>query len=301
MDDLSLLSQLQPLLSQIPLWAEAHELHVTPLENVISLNNTNYRVTANGVDYLLRVAADTGQYLGIRREEEREAAFAVAKAGVGPEVLYFDEAGNMVSAFIPGRHWQQEDFQKEDNIARLAETLRRLHAIQEVSADGSVYRRIERLLASLETLKSETPTNLNRHREEMERIEAARCADSRFVPGLCHNDLWANNFLDDGQNLWLVDWEFAGNGDGLYDLTTIAQAGNYSEAQKRLLLETYGLTAPDDLASLHTLQYVVWFFEGAWALVQHGLRGSQDFDYLAYAQKMFAAMDNRLLETPSRL
>lgn len=283
-------SNVQALLARIPLFAEANDLRIAPLEGVISLNNTNYRVTVGERDYLLRVAADTARFLGVRREEEIEAARAAAAVGVGPEILYAEPQGHMVMAFIHGRHWQPEEFHEEANIRRIAETLRRLHSVTNVRAEGSVYRRIERLLDSARSLSLELPSELDALLETLSRIEASRRADTRFPPGLSHNDFWGNNFLDDGNQLWLVDWEFSGSGDGLHDLATIAMGMRYSEVEQTLLLTTYGYTDPGDPERLQSLFYVVRFFEAAWALVMHGLGVASDFDYQAHARRMFDAL-----------
>ena len=110
--------------------------------------------------------------------------------------------------------------------------------------------------------------------EQLARIEQKRLRDPRYSDGLAHNDLWANNFLDDGAHLYLVDWEFSGTGDTLIDLATISMAGRYSEEEQSALLRALGLTKPGDIATLQTIKWVVWFFEAARALVMHGIRGS---------------------------
>jgi thiamine kinase-like enzyme len=38
----------------------------------------------------------------------------------------------------------------------------------------------------------------------------------------CHNDLLSANFIDDGERLWIVDWEYAGMGDPYFDLANFA-------------------------------------------------------------------------------
>ena len=148
-----------------------------------------------------------------------------------------------------------------------------------------------RSMASASALGLPLPAQIERHRVWLREFAARRAADTRFGPGLCHNDLWANNFLDDGERLWLLDWEFGGVGDGLYDLATVAMAGRYDSDGERALLDAYGPAEPGDREALAGMKQVVRAFEGAWALVMHGLRGSDgDFDYRAYAQRTFDAL-----------
>ena len=283
---------------RIPLFMNAGELKVEALQGVISLNNSNYRVEANGKTYLLRIGAEAARLLGIRREEEIECAKAAALAGAGPEVLYADPSGVILSSFISGRHWTREELQEPANILRIAEALQRLHSIKTVGAQGSEFRRIERLLESAINLGMTLPPEVDSLEEKLKRIESNRLCDPGYSSGLAHNDFWPNNFLDDGEKLVLVDWEFSGTGDTLVDLATISMGAGYSEEEELLLLQAYGLTDASALKSLHTMKWVASFFEALWALVMHGIRESDalnspspgEFDYLKHSNTMFAKL-----------
>jgi thiamine kinase-like enzyme len=278
------------LIRRVPLWDARTEITVEPLSDAQSLNNAGYRVTAGKRRYAVRVASASGRHLGIRRDEELEAARAAASAGVGPKVFYAEPEGHLVMAYVTGRHWDAEEFARPENIARVAETLKALHAVTAVRGDGAVYRRVERLIDSARELAQDLPPYLPAFRDRLVAIEQARRADPRFRPGLAHNDFWYNNFLDDGERLWLVDWEFAGNGDGMFDLATTALGGRFGDAEKAALLQAYGWEPADDLTALRSMEYVVLFFEAAWSLVQHGLRGSAGYDYLNHSKRMFERM-----------
>lgn len=285
------LLEAQALARRIPLFANAPDLRITELAGVISLNNTNLRVEAGDAAYLMRIGAKAAALLGIRRTEEIEAARAAALAGVGPEILYADPDGLMVMPFVDGRHWQPEEFHEPANIVRIAETLRRLHSVKTV-AQVSQYRRIERLLDSATAMHLELPSNVAAYRRRLADIEQERLATPDYAGGLAHNDFWANNFLDDGERLLLVDWEFSGTGDTLIDLTTISMGSRYSESEEAALLDAYGLSPSTNLPALQTMKWVVSFFEAAWALAMHGIRGSHTggFDYLSHASKMFDSL-----------
>src|ERR1043166_9365215 len=111
----SLPPEIQELLARIPFFRQAANLCIAPLQGVVSLNNTNYRVTTAEGEYLLRYASEDARYLGVRREEEREAAHAAARCGIGPEILYSEAEGHLVTPWIQGRHWQPEEFHREEN------------------------------------------------------------------------------------------------------------------------------------------------------------------------------------------
>jgi thiamine kinase-like enzyme len=279
------------IVERVPDWAGARTVAAAPLPDVIALNNTSYRVTVDGADYVLRVGNDTARFLGVRRADERAALLAAAAAGIAPPVLYADLDGNLVTQLVAGRHWTPEEFMLPANRARVVDTLSRLHAIAGVPADGSAVRRIEGLLASAAELGLPRPDGVEAHLEQLHRFVAQRQADPRFRTGLSHNDFWHNNFLDDGERLWLVDWEFAGDGDPLFDIATFCIGARYDDEQRAEVLRAYGYAEPGDLQVLAGMQRVVFFFEGAWALVQHGLRGSAGYDYAAHAERMFRRLD----------
>ncbi len=279
-------SEVRELAECVPLWRNTRNVRIEPLTGTISLNNSLYRVVADDSAYILRYAADAGRYLGIRRQDELAIAQAAAEAQLALPILFSDPAGHMVLPFIDGRHWKPEEFQEPHNIARLGEAIRRLHAIPNISGVCNVFQRIEFLLTSARELGIKTPPEIERYREKLTGWEAERASDPRFTSGINHNDLWGNNFLDDGDNLYLLDWEFAGNGDGIYDLTTIILQGGYSDDRQSTFLKACGIEENiDDV--IEKARFVVYFFEGAWALVLQGLRPEAEFDYANHAQEMF--------------
>ena len=169
---------------KIPFFAEKQEVAVFELSDVISLNNRNYRVDADGESYLLRIANDFGKFLGIRRENETESARAAAEAGLGPEIFHSDASGTMVMEFIHGKHWSPEAFHDPVNLERLGTALSKLHAIKTVRADGSQFRTIERLLESARSLGVRLPPEIKEYQAKAERIEKMRLEVSQYSPGL---------------------------------------------------------------------------------------------------------------------
>ena len=283
----------EELRTRVPLFARATELSVAPLSGVTSLNNANFRAVAEGETYFVRVGSPTAHYLGIRRDEERAAVRAAAGIGLAPPLVYADESGLFVQPFLTQtRYWTPTDAARPENIARLAYALRRLHSVTDVVAPCTIYERIERLLSSAIALGQTLPPDIDRLRDWRDGLRARRDADTRFPPGLCHGDFHLHNFLDDGERLWFVDWEFSGVGDGMIDLAKLVIGGSeYPPEDQRRLLLAYGYTEPDDLETLAEMTKLLRFFEAAWALVLHGLRGSNgEVDFREHSRKSFALL-----------
>lgn len=291
------------VVSRAGMFSAPDDIRVARLRGVQSLNNSIWTVmnALSGERYVVRIAnPDAVTHLGVRRSEEFAAARSAAAVGVGPGVLYFDpESGDMVTPLIEsGPSWDARDFRDPGRMSRLVELMRRMHAVTDLPGDDfSVFRRVERLLDGAFDLGLETPPRLGEHRRRLADIESERIADIRRLPGLNHNDLWANNLLDDGVRLLLIDWEFAGLGDGLYDLATASLAGEYGPSEDARLLGQYGLDSPGDLAALLSMKWVARFFEASWALMMHGRSavqnvGTAQFDYLEHSQRMFTALSD---------
>lgn len=86
---------------------------------------------------------------------------------------------------------------------------------------------------------------------------------------LCHNDLLLGNFIDDGQALWIIDWEYAGLGDRFFDLGNFAAHNQFGEAEERRLLEHYFGTARDeDLYRVRLMRLMSDLREAMWGYLQ---------------------------------
>jgi thiamine kinase-like enzyme len=87
----------------------------------------------------------------------------------------------------------------------------------------------------------------------------------RPVSRLCHNDLGRGNFIDDGTQLWLIDWEYAGVGDPYYDLAFIAHNNRLSPEEEAELVQAYaGQYHPRDLEHLARMKVAHDFFHVFW-------------------------------------
>lgn len=287
------------LLSSIPQLAEAGDLAVARLTGVQSLNNTSWIVTTarsrSAEKFVLRVpTAGRAAHLGIDRAEEAAAARAAAAVGVGPEVLFCDASGNMLTRWVEGHPWNGEDLRDPENIRRTAELLRLTHGVVDLPGrPRAVYRRIRHLIEGAERLGLETPAHLPEALHRLDDLEARLGEVTGGRGCLNHNDLWANNILGGGWQTWFVDWEFAGSGDGLYDLATVSMSGEYGPREDARLFDEYGLTGSEDRAAVQSVKWVIRFFEGAWSLIMHHLTSSNGasgdgsgFDYLGHATYM---------------
>lgn len=277
------------IIAQIPAWQHARNIAGEAQKG--GLTNENYLLTVDGERFVLRVGGKNTAQLGIDRKTERDALLTASKAGIAPDVVLFTlPEGHLVTRLIDGREWSMEEFRAPDVIRRVADVLRRVHALPPIEGTFSPYRDIEQRLASARTRDVALPGNIDALLGKLRDIEAARA--TLVTPTLCHNDPFNNNFIDDGERVILFDWEFAGMGDPFFDL---ASAGYFYQAEQReyLLACYFGEVTAKTRRAFDQLWYVVAFWNAAWALLQIG-NPHADFDYAGMAKNVFARMAERL-------
>lgn len=284
----------------IPLFAGEDGLVIEAQSAAKSLNNSIWvvRGRGSGERFAVRlVDPRAAAALGIDRAEEAAAARAAAAAGITPEILHYDTStGTMVTPWLESaRALDRADLEDPGTVRRLVELARRLHALTDLPGEpGAVFRRIRHLVDRARRAGLELPAGLDGALRRLDEVEA-RLAERAPTPGLNHNDLWENNVLDAGGRLYLVDWEFAGLGDGRYDLATLSMAGGLDARGDAALVGAYGLSGHGAVADLESMKWVVRFFEASWSVVMHGLKGpgsDADFDYAGHAGYMFAALSD---------
>jgi thiamine kinase-like enzyme len=283
----------EEILARVPQWSGAKGLKVTPLGGGIT--NQNFRVETAEGSFVLRISGANTNLLGIDREVEYAANRAAAAIGVAPEVCYFlRPEGYLITRFIEGRPIPVEEIGRPENIRRVVEALRKVHAMAPIPGTFSPFRIVEGYTEIAQGCKVAFPETFGWLLERKQQIEAAFVRDP-FTPRPCHNDLLNGNFLDDGQ-LRILDWEYAGMGDIFFDLANFAVNHTFSEDQDRLLLEAYfGSATGARLARLRLMKIMSDFREAMWGMVQIGI-SQLDFDFREYTDKHFKRMTERMTD-----
>jgi thiamine kinase-like enzyme len=246
-----------------------------------------------GESFVVRIGGANTELLGIRREAEYAANRAAAAIGVAPDVVHFlRPEGTLITRFIHGRAPTLEEIGRPDNIRRVAEILKRIHAMPPIPGVFSPFRIVEAYAEIGRRHNVALPDDFPWLLERKQEIEDAFQRDP-YVPRPCHNDLLIGNFLDDGQ-IRVLDWEYAGMGDVTFDLANFAVNHEFSEAQDRILLEAYyGAARAARMARLRLMKAMSDFREAMWGIVQIGI-SQLDFDFRGYADKHFRRMTQRM-------
>ena len=111
-----------------------------------------------------------------------------------------------------------------------------------------------------------------------------------------HNDLLPANFLDDGERLWLIDFEYAGFNTAMFDLAGAASnAEMTAEESEELLAEYFGDRPDENLKRSHAaMQCASLLREAMWSLVSELHLNAPGVDYAAYTAENLARLEAAL-------
>ncbi len=278
---------LEQALARVPGWAAAPNLRITPLAGGIT--NQNFRVDVGGESFVLRICGADTELLGIQREAEHIANVAAGRLGIAPEVYYLIlPEYYLVTRFIDGRPVPPEEMGQPENIRRVAEAVRKFHALDlEIPAAFSPFRRVEQLTAVSRRYHSPFPANFDALMKRMREVEAAFNAEP-FTPRPCHDDLLNANFLlEPNGTIRILDWEYSGMGDIYFDLANFSSHHRFDDDQVHFLLECYfGTPTPKQFARLQLMRPMSELHEAMWGTTQIGI-SKLDVDFREYANLWF--------------
>jgi thiamine kinase-like enzyme len=249
------------------------------------ITNHNLKVEVDGESFVLRVAGKDTNLLGIDRVVEVAATEAAAALGIGPEVVEFVEPeGWLVTRFIVGEIPPPERMREPGMLKRVAGALRAYHDGPEIPGTFDSFRVVEVYGQTALDRGGEVPEMYDWAHEIAARIEVKRSGET---PVPCHNDLLNANFLDDGERLRIVDWEYAGMGDRFFDLANFSINHELDGAQSETLLAAYfGDARSEEVEALELMRFMSDFREAMWGVVQTTV-SELDFDFETYASDHF--------------
>ena len=276
-------------IAALPCWQS--EVTIEPLSG--GMTNLNFKVSDASGDYVVRLGEDDPVHLISRSNEiaSCEAAFAV---GVSPQLLYH-EPGILVVSFVEGRVLGESDVRQDSNLRRIVELLLRFHQqiplhFNQVPVMFWVFQVLRHYTNLLKQGNSAHASRLANLSAIARKLETA-VGPVEIVFG--HNDLLAANFIDDGDKIWLIDFDYAGFNSPLFDLSNLASNNELSEAQEGNMLEQYYPGAVDEarLSSYHAMKCASLLRETMWSMVSETY-SRLDMDFAGYTQKNLARFES---------
>lgn len=272
---------LAAVVARVPLLASAKTWTAVPLDG--GMTNTNHLVTTDTGRYVVRIASDDPASLGIVRTRERAALAEATAAGIAPEVIaHLLPEGHLVTRYLPDTMpLSPATLRDRLVIEAVGRLFAQVHALEPIEGRFDPYADIDRWMQQLSGRGLPLASLLD---PVLDAVRATGAARRTAALVTSHNDPYHLNLLDDGRRLWLIDWEYAGMNDPLYDLAGVARS--LDAAGRDALLKAYGAAVDRSTrAALDDMVCVFLCWGITWSLHQAD-RHPERPDYPALAQEL---------------
>ena len=273
------MAELEERVARLACWKAPVEL--TPLKG--GLTNLSFVVAHRGEKFVARCGEDIPVH-HVFRDRERAASIAAFEAGLSPEIVHA-EHGITVLRFIDGRTLAEADLRA--NVGRLATLLKECHTKvgRHLRGPANTFWVFHVIRDYVRLIDAD-----RRYIAIADRLEQAQ-VPLPIVFG--HHDLLPGNFMDDGERLWLIDWEYGAFGTAMFDLANLSSNGAFEPAQDDELLDAYFAGKADATLrhSFAAMKAASALREALWAMVSDVHLKTPGVDYKAHAEDYLARFE----------
>ena len=264
-------------IKSLPIWKNLE--NIEPLEGGIT--NLNFLVSDSGSKSVVRLGSDIPEHLVYRSNEiiVSEAAYQI---GVSPKLIY-NEPGVLVLEFIESKTLEPKTVR--ENLNKIVPIIRIIHDEIPNKLSGQpqifwvfyVIKYYSNYLLNNNSSHISLIPSLLKKAEKLEKLSSPR----EIVFG--HNDLLAANFLDDGSKIWVVDWEYGGFNDPLFDIGGLSSNNDLDENLENEVLEMYFKEKPskDLIIKYNAMKTASLLRETMWSMVSE-ITSKIEFNYAEY-------------------
>ena len=241
------------------------------------LTNRNFLIETTEDKYVARISSNSSSLLSINRGSEFINSTIAGNGGVGAKVLdYLPGEGLLLISYIQGKTFGASDV--GENLERIAASLRSLHKLPEFDHEFNMFDTQKNYLSIVQEKGFRLPDNYLDFAPKVGEIKKA-FAVLFEAPVPCNNDLLPGNFIDDGEKIWLIDYEYSGNNDACFEIGNVwAEAFLPMSALEELVSAYYGGYRPDKVARAWLWALMAKYGWTLWASIQSEV-SDLDFDF----------------------
>ncbi len=230
---------------------------------------------------------------------------AAGESGVGARVIQaLPEVPAVVLEYIDGRTLDTPDLALPEYIPRIGRAIRDLHTKAPPMRNTTViWKFLDDYLALIGKHSLACPTGILDWLPTVRRIQGALALNS-LPPVPSNNDLLAKNVMDDGR-IRIIDYDFSGMNDPMFDVGDLAMEGDYDPDQIRVACTAYfGVHDPVQYARASLFGIAAQY---TWSLLFVGMDAlltdspAEGFDYWQEASSRWdwtrAKLEDRSLES----
>ncbi|MDH6366302.1 MULTISPECIES: choline/ethanolamine kinase family protein [unclassified Breznakia] len=234
-----------------------NEKEALSIDRLGGLTNHTYRVDLLTGCYVFRLPGEGTEEL-IDRKNEKTSTTLSSKLGIDTEIIYFDDDGKKITPYIPNAiTMSDESLRKEDNLERVAKIFKVLHNSRtNTGVEFNVMKIANEYETFIKNHKVELPRNFDFYKKMVgDLYKKYKLTDNQLVP--CHNDPLCENWIRSGDRMFLIDWEYAGMNDPLWDIADVSIEANYTTEHDELLLKAYKGKVTNELKKRFLLNKVL--------------------------------------------
>lgn len=206
--------------------------------------NVSFVATNKKGKFVVRVNKKNSDILGIDRLCEIACHDAASNIGCAPKIVCNNsEHGILISHFIDGRTLSNHDAYDSFRLKQMLDVVKKCHAIPFKNSfkSISIWDNVRSMLAASCAARKSflSCPEIQTIEIIIDVLEAYFSDKAKTYEGLCHNDLGVGNFINDGNQLWLIDWEYARWGNILFDLASLCVQHGFKEEKRNEVLKCY--------------------------------------------------------------
>lgn len=268
----------------------------TAVERLGGLTNHTYHVTLDdGKEYVIRIPGEGTEEMIVRSDEMTSTKLA-CRLGIDADVLYFGKDGAKVTEYIPNAlTMNAELIAQEERIAQVAGIFRVLHSCGE---DTGVPFEVFDMAAGYEKIIRDMKVPMfedySENKKKVMAIKQEMDASMDIPKVPCHNDPLCENWVVGNDRMYLIDWEYAGMNDGMWDVADVSIEAGFGAEQDELLLSKYLDRTPTTQDRKHFLASKIYvdYLWTLWAKARVPYDGQPMEDW---AQERYARMKGNVL------
>ena len=265
------------LISSINFWKDT--INISPI--IGGITNKNFLVIDGSKKYFVRIGDDIPEHL-VFRSNEVQASKAAGKIGICPELLFHNKSIQVFN-YIAGKTFDSEDIKK--NLDTITKLVKKVHTnIPDQLIGQSVIFWVFHVIKNYKNY-------LDNHQSSYKKILPDLLSKALMLENISspfeivfsHNDLLPANFIQNQEQIWLIDWEYAGFNTPLFDLGGLASNNDFTENEEEYLLENYfeKKLSSELFIKYKAIKCASLLRETMWSMVSE-ITSNIEFDYKSY-------------------
>lgn len=233
------------------------------------LTNRNYRITVGPDSYVLRVPGEGTEHY-VDRSADEQGSRLTSELGINAKLEFYESgSGVQLTRYVDGAQMMTPELFKDlEACARAGKIFSTLHRCgRKFDNEFNDLQKAQEYLDVLNKIGGKFPDGYDElQKEALVARRALQEGGLGLVPS--HNDPVPENFINTAEKMYLLDWEFAGNNDPMWDLGDLSVEAYFNEDQDRAMLTAYnGGQFSEQLYSRMIVQkamvFLLWTLWGA--------------------------------------